>query len=187
MVGEDEHVVVPADGAIYMFDITDGEKKGNKEDIFVTAVILDSGYNLGVFRDAELVRKVFERLHLSAVIALKNRYSFHEISRCYLSWSHYLFLLERINRNYQFGHCLNELWSEFSRFLNDWEPDVIERSNLKMELFFRNKLTEVNKPDQSINIFVPDERRVIAYRHRRLDSFFSSNYWDQILFRTIRC
>ena len=186
-IGEDNVLLGPARWAIFMFDRGFSEKMGNKEDIFVSAVILDSGFEHGLFNECAEIANAYERLWVAAEQGLKLGYPFHTLSRCYISWAHYIYLLERINTNYNFGMETQKLVALYQDYLNRRYFDEIEASNWRMDAFFA-AMVGVNYSKRKIELLnrflhVPN---TIVYRHRRLNNFYGSAKWDEVLKRRIK-
>ncbi|MBU4288680.1 MAG: hypothetical protein KKI12_10980 [Proteobacteria bacterium] len=180
-IGEDIRLSTNHKTALYMFDESDGKKIGNKEDIFVSAVVLESASRHGLFSCSdmffELAHTLLGRLVHVAQTGLSNQIPFHTLSRCYISWAHYLVLLNKISANLSIEIPMEHFIYDYRRKLQRKPLTAIEKANELDDAFYRNQL----------GIFMPLridkslDDDVIVYRHRRLSNFFSANVWTSIL------
>jgi hypothetical protein len=179
-LGEDIKLVTSNKTALYMFDQSNGAKPGNKEDIFVAAVVLESADRYGLYNNAgfrTIALRLYERLLFAAKEGLTRRLPFHTLSRCYLSWAHYIYLLDKISNVLNINSNLNELCQLYDKFLAYSCPTILEQANERHDAYFRS-LCGMKPLHRTTNSYLDD---TVVYRHRRLGDYYSSPVWDDLL------
>lgn len=179
-LGEDIKLTAANKTALYMFDESNGAKPGNKEDIFVTAVVLESASRYGLYDDTRfrsVAFDLYERLLFAAEEGLSRRLPFHTLSRCYLSWAHYIYLLDKVSNIL----CVNSDLEKFRQLYNVYievsSPTAIELANELHDSYYRNSFgMQVDRRDNFSKL-----NEAIVYRHRRLGDYYSSPVWDYFL------
>jgi hypothetical protein len=182
IVGEDIQWHSSHNIALMMFDVKTGPKAGNKEDLFVTAVAIDSGIRLG-FCEASpgftaLSHQLLPRLISAAIVGLEKKVPFHTFSRSYISWSHYVFLLKRILLKLKDdSETSNMLVEQLRTYYQGNTPSDLERMNSAHDGFYARQLNlRVNSNWES-----EAQNQAIVFRHRRQSTYYSSRVWSSIL------
>lgn len=179
IIGEDLCIETNETTALYMFDQSDGEKIGNKEDIFVTAVVLHSAIKHGLMDEklGNYAIDLFKRLVFAARQGIAEKIPFHTLSRCYFSWSHFLYLIREIGNFLGVNIAFNDLVDEYCNYISMRKPTIYEVSNDLHDAYYRKKIgVPVN-----LGCAFFQENATIIYRHRRLAHYYGSRHWDGIL------
>lgn len=178
-IGEDFCLRTNHTAALYMFDQSDGKKNGNKEDIFVTAVVLRSAFSHGLMEESlgSHAIELFERLVFAANHGLSSQLPFHTLSRCYFSWAHFLYLIREIAILLNIGVDFKGLIEKYSRYLAVRTPTIYEIANDAHDAYYRKK---IGVQVESNCTFLQDGATII-YRHRRLAHYYGSLHWDSVL------
>ena len=180
-LGEDVKLVTSNTEALFMFDESGGAKPGNKEDLFVTAVVLESASRYGLYEDSVGFRTIaldlYERLLFAAGEGLTRRLPFHTLSRCYISWAHYIYLLDRISCALNIDSKLDELRQLYDAYLATSCPTVLEQVNERHDAYFRT----LCKMETFHRFPISRVDDTVVYRHRRLGDYYSSPAWDDLL------
>ncbi len=179
-LGEDVKLNTSNKTALFMFDESKGAKLGNKEDIFVTAVVLESAARYGLYDNLgfnAVALDLYKRLLFAAEEGLMRRLPFHTLSRCYLSWAHFIYLLDRISLNLGVESKLYDFTYLYAQHVTTSAPTVIELANERHDAYFRKALG-MQAFHRSSDSCLDD---TIVYRHRRLGDYYSSPVWDDIL------
>ncbi len=180
-VGEDVRFNTVNQTALYMFDESDGPKIGNKEDIFVTAVVVESAIRHGFIQQCEKFAShfdsLYDRLVEIAFKGLSKNLPFHVLSRCYVSWAHYLYLLMKISDLMGCDIDSDSLVQIYSVYKKNVSPTSLEKANEKHDKYFRH-LIGMSEIEMRGRFDCP---LTIVYRHRRLSHYYGSFLWDCVL------
>jgi hypothetical protein len=193
--GEDVKIPCKNDLAMYMFIADLNKKPNNTEDIFVTTATLRTFLITLQVRDQKflsLANSLLYRVFNVAEWGISNRIPMSFISRCYLSWSFLLHLLQDISIALPkyFSRC-NKLIAAY--FENEIFKLLFEKKLrpflIRDELSHALILARRGIPNESTiqhdllkEIILSNKlKSSLLYRHRRLDHYYGSEYWSGLL------